>query len=530
MPTLFVFTRPVDQAQKSQIHEREKRSIRRRLREINDQIEVLKKRRRTTGHVSCDRTQDEEFGNKDMEADDEDVERICSNQNSGSHSSNEVEQSGYREVQSDDQEVRSDHWQSGDREVQIGDREVRSGDCQSDDREVQSGDREVQSGEGEVLSGDWQSGDGEVLSGDWQSGDGEVPSGDGKVQSGDREVESSDGDVEQSHTNLQPDGHVGTQTALIPVPMVCYVPLRCTSSAVSIIEGNDEATKFYTGLASWKLFQHILTFLENTCPSATPTKYSKMLPPDCLLLVLMRLRLNLRIEDLSYRFGITLSSVSDVFQRWIDVMFASLRFLIMWPSQETVHANMPQIFKDLYPRTRCIIDCSEIFIERPYSYQARAQTYSNYKKHNTVKFLIGITPTGAVSFLSKCWGGRATDKFITHHSGFLDKVEEGDEILADRGFDIADDLGVYGARLQIPSFTRGKRQLHMQEVEYSKKLSKVRIHVERVIGLIKNKYTILQSTLPISLIKHKCDSDYANIDKILTVCAALINVCPSVVP
>ena len=70
----------------------------------------------------------------------------------------------------------------------------------------------------------------------------------------------------------------------------------------------------------------------------------------------------------------------------------------------------------------------------------------------------------------------------------------------------------------------------MQEVEYSKKLSKVRIHVERVIGLIKNKYTILQSTLPISLIKHKCDSDYANIDKILTVCAALINVCPSVVP
>ena len=109
-------------------------------------------------------------------------------------------------------------------------------------------------------------------------------------------------------------------------------------------------------------------------------------------------------------------------------------------------------------------------------------------------------------------------------------MEEGDEILADRGFDIADDLGVYGARLQIPSFTRGKRQLHMQEVEYLKKLSKVHIHIERVIGLIKNKCTILQSTPPISLIKHKRDSDYANIDKILTVCTALINICLSVVP
>ena len=91
-----------------------------------------------------------------------------------------------------------------------------------------------------------------------------------------------------------------------------------------------------------------------------------------------------------------------------------------------------------------------------------------------------------------------------------------------------DDLSVFGARLEIPSFTRGKQQLSLQEVEYSKRLSKVRIHVERVIGLFKNKYTILQSTLPISLLKHKCDLDYANIDKILTVCAGFTNFSSSV--
>lgn len=145
---------------------------------------------------------------------------------------------------------------------------------------------------------------------------------------------------------------------------------------------------------------------------------------------------------------------------------------------------MPQIFKDLYPRTWCIIDCSEIFIERPCAYQARAQTYSNYKKHNTVKFLIDITPCGAISFLSKWWGGRATDRCITQNSGFL-RLDHGDVILADRRFDISDDLAIYGARLEIPAFTRGKKQLSLQEVEYSKRLSKVRIHVERVIGLLK---------------------------------------------
>ena len=201
-------------------------------------------------------------------------------------------------------------------------------------------------------------------------------------------------------------------------------------------------------------------------------------------------------------------------------MFIHLKFLIKWPTQEAARANMPQIFKDLYPHTRCIIDCSEIFIERPCAYQARAQTYSSYKKHNTVKFLIGITPCGAISFLSKCWGGRATDRCITQNSGFLRLIDHGDVILTDRGFDIADDLTIYSARLEIPAFTRGKKQLCLQEVEY----------VERVIGLLKNKYTILQSTLPISLLKHKHDSEYANIDRILTVCAALVNFCPSVVP
>ena len=91
-----------------------------------------------------------------------------------------------------------------------------------------------------------------------------------------------------------------------------------------------------------------------------------------------------------------------------------------------------------------------------------------------------------------------------------------------------DDLGVFGARLKIPSFTREKQQLSLQEVKDSKRLSKVQTHVESMVGLLKNKYTILQSTLPISLLKHKCDLDYANIDKILTVCAGFTNFSSSV--
>ena len=81
------------------------------------------------------------------------------------------------------------------------------------------------------------------------------------------------------------------------------------------------------------------------------------------------------------------------------------------------------------------------------------------------------------------------------NSGFLRLLDPGDVVLADRGFDIGDDIALHGGRLEIPAFTRGKKQLSMQEVEYSRRISKVRIHVERVIGLLKNKYTILQGTL-----------------------------------
>jgi len=62
-----------------------------------------------------------------------------------------------------------------------------------------------------------------------------------------------------------------------------------------------------------------------------------------------------------------------------------------------------------------------------------------------VKFLIGITPCGAISFLSKCWGGGTTDKCIIMNSGFLKVLNSSDVmVLADRGFDIGDDVALYG--------------------------------------------------------------------------------------
>lgn len=101
-------------------------------------------------------------------------------------------------------------------------------------------------------------------------------------------------------------------------------------------------------------------------------------------------------------------------------------------------------------------------------------------------------------------------------------------VLADRGFNIQESVSMYCAEVKIPPFTRGKKQLSKFEVDSSRQLSRVRIHVERVIGVIRQKYTILESRLPINMIMcHK--EDYSVIDKIVTVCCALCNCCDTVV-
>ena len=58
------------------------------------------------------------------------------------------------------------------------------------------------------------------------------------------------------------------------------------------------------------------------------------------------------------------------------------------------------------------------------------------------------------------------------------------------------------------------RNNFQEEVEMSKQLAHVQIHVERVIGLLKKKYTLLEGPIPIPLLQVKDDSTLPSIDKI----------------
>ena len=289
------------------------------------------------------------------------------------------------------------------------------------------------------------------------------------------------------------------------------------------LQKDDKKVNFYTGLPNFATLYLVFELLT----SGLEPNRGVLTAFQEICMVMIKLRLNLEEKDLAYRFGISQPSVSRIFRKWIAIMAERLRPLIYWPDRAELRETMPIAFRKFFPKYVCILDCTEVFIERPSDLKARAQTWSNYKQHNTVKILIAVTPQGSISFVSKAWGGRASDKYITEQSGILDKLLPGDLVLADRGFTIQDSVGFYCAEVKTPPFTKGKKQLSRHEVDWSRGISHVHIHVERVIGLLKQKYTIMQGTIPISLLK---DGTECTIDNIITTCSALCNLCVTVVP
>jgi len=301
---------------------------------------------------------------------------------------------------------------------------------------------------------------------------------------------------------------------------------------------NEAHFKFYTGFETYDVFKAVLAYLQPAANSliywGSNTNIEKINSPEVLkrgskrtltadeefFLTLVRLKCAFPIEDLSVRFHLSSSSISRIIITWIDFLHSQFRMLPIWASKETVNKTMPNCFKEKYHTTRVILDCTELFIEMPTSYRTQSATFSNYKHHNTAKGLVGIAPNGAITFVSDLYAGRFSDKKITKDSGIYSLLQSGDSIMADRGFDLDDDLPE-GVLLNIPPFLNGKSQLSIQEENETRHIASVRVHVERAIERTKN-FRILQLVFPLSMAP--------DLNKFWVVCNYLTNFLPQLVP
>ena len=219
-----------------------------------------------------------------------------------------------------------------------------------------------------------------------------------------------------------------------------------------------------------------------------------------LFLVLLKLKLNLKHKDLAFRFCVSVTHISRCITTWICFLYKELKEIDWIPSVDQVFGTEPIEFREKFPSTYAIIDGSEVFIETPSDLHLQSSTWSQYKHHNTVKFLVAFTPNGAIFFISPVYVGSISDVELTRLSGFLEVLrgKAGISVMADRGFIFKELLSSIGVELNIPPFMEGRQPLPPQEVQTGRKIALLRIHIERAIGRMKL-YHILKSTIPVSL-------------------------------
>ena len=150
-----------------------------------------------------------------------------------------------------------------------------------------------------------------------------------------------------------------------------------------------------------------------------------------------------------------------------------LKNLVAWLPREVIRDNLPKAFiKTGDNKCRVILDCAEVFIERPKSLDCQTAIWSDYKHHNTIRFLVN-------------------------------------------SFQIQEGLLLRFCHLQVHPRARTKSQMTKRVVKKTKEIGNLRIHVERARNWINN-YRILKGTLPITMMQ--------NVDEIVLVCAALCNI------
>lgn len=293
----------------------------------------------------------------------------------------------------------------------------------------------------------------------------------------------------------------------------------------------DADVKLFTGLANAGVFKALFEFLspkaitmvywrgpKQTSKNAN-VRYSlhgnrKLSLEEELFLVLQRLRLGLLTEYLAHVFHVSPGQVSSIVFTWMRLMSLELDPFLTWPDRLQIQRNLPDVFRKYYKKCRVIIDCTEMYIETPSSLRVQALCWSEYKHHCTVKVLVGITPNGAFSYVSDAYGGRAGDKHIVEKSGFLNFLQPGDVVMADRGFKIEDTLAFYQCTLARPPSAHSNLQLNEKDAAKTSKIANARIYVEQAIRKLKE-FQVLKNELPISLLPV--------VDDIVKICASLVN-------
>lgn len=210
---------------------------------------------------------------------------------------------------------------------------------------------------------------------------------------------------------------------------------------------------------------------------------------NALLVTLVKLRTGLGTRVISAWSGIKVSCLTRIFPTWISYLDQFFKAEFPVPSTADMLDRVHPEWREAYGAlVRFVLDCTELRLQQPCSRKAARTCYSDYKTAHTAKLLAAVLPVGAYCGTSQAYPGRISDTDILRVSHWLQILQRGDCIPADKGFDQCEALVVArGARIVAPARRwQGQRHYTADERQGNGEKSNLRIHVERHFSRVHN--------------------------------------------
>jgi len=287
------------------------------------------------------------------------------------------------------------------------------------------------------------------------------------------------------------------------------------TSFISLIDSKQKLITM-TGINSFKILDEIVDLHKTYFPD---TRKHHLTLKERVIMVFLKLKQGLSFAILSILFNsLTSETCRLLYNSMIPQLAQIFKSLVYWPSRQEISLNTPYCFNK-FTNVRVILDCTEVSLQRPTCLTCRIKCYSNYKSTYTLKFLIGIAPAGIITYISKPYGGRCSDKAMFEQSNLVECMQKHDAVMVDKGFLIDDLCSKKEIMVIRPPFLKNQKQFSKEDAILSKDIAKARVHIERINQRLKT-FNILRHTFPWPHIHLASD--------IMTIIGGICNISPSI--
>lgn len=258
----------------------------------------------------------------------------------------------------------------------------------------------------------------------------------------------------------------------------------------------DSDLNTMTGLPSFDVLRSIVKVVTLVFPSDGNAEISI---EDKVVMTYLKLKQNVSFAFLAAMFNCCKENqCQEIFDETVRILSQVLRVAVSWQSREDMPRNLPSCFEN-FRDVVVVLDCIEVLIEGSKKLCCQLHTFSHDKDSHTCKILIGVTPAGHISFISKAYGGRSSVEAIFEQSDLVKLLQRGDAIMAMSGFQIDEMCEINGWECITPPSLNNEELLSEAKVHLASKMTCARVHVERTNQRIKA-FEILGHRVPIGLI------------------------------